>query len=224
MYIKRTFLTFVSVPALALMMTQTPWVGTAAAAEQQSAEQQTSEQSTQPPQTAPGSSSATAEGAPARAKTQEQRAEMDAEREKRYAELRSNAAQIGLELPEMPPWKSAQSSMHGMSQSHRRFSPEEHAAMREERRQAMAERFQAYRDTVDQMTEEQREAARAVFGRAPAMPRPYMPRMQYNYQGWGHPYQGNGHGMPYPPMMPYYNDSPDYNHDPSASEDANSDQ
>ena len=203
-----------------------------------------------PPATAPQAQPAAAQpqspAEAARAKAEERRAAMDAEREKRYAELRSNAAQLGVELPATPPWKAAEArmpprpAMPPMPAGPGRMSPEDRAAWHkqreerwkqmqteaaargaqlperpswdeiEQRRKAMAERFDAYRKTVEAMTEEQREAARAYFGRMQARPYPQMPRPeQGSGGGWRHPYCGDsGYGPPGPPMMPYYDDAP----------------
>ncbi|EGV19260.1 hypothetical protein [Thiocapsa marina] len=209
-------------------------------------------------------------GEVARAKAEERRAAMMAEREKRYEELRARAAEIGLALPEMPPWESvdlpqmpeppAMPERHGMSaedmdamreqrrvmrEQMRSMTPEERRAMRdahwqqmradaaergvempetppwaaaEERRKEMEERFEAYRKTVEAMSEEQIEAARALFGSTPEMPE--MPRMPphggYEPQGYGYgygpqggypggmPYPAERRGMGYPPVMPDY--------------------
>ena len=48
-----------------------------------------------------------------------------------------------MEMPETPPWKAAM-----------------------ERRQAMEAQWEAYRKLIDEMSDEQREAAKAVFGRS----------------------------------------------------------
>ena len=64
-----------------------------------------------------------------------------AEREAHWAEMRERAAERGIELPETPPWKAAM-----------------------ERRMAMQEKLDAYRKTIEEMTDEQREAAEAMFG------------------------------------------------------------
>jgi hypothetical protein len=206
----------------------------------------------------------------ARAKAEERRAAMMAEREKRYEELRARAAEIGLALPETPPWDStdrpqmpeppALPERRGMSaedmeamREQRRvmreqmlsMTPEERRAMRdahwqqmradaaergiempetppwaeaEERRKEMEERFEAYRKTVEAMSEEQIEAARALFGSPPPMPE--MPRMppQGGYEppsyGYGYgpqggypggmPYPSERGGMGHPHMMPDY--------------------
>jgi hypothetical protein len=210
----------------------------------------------------------------ARAKAEARRAEMDTERNKRYQELRERANEVGLELPETPPWESAQAGMpqmpqmpaqggpsaeqwqlmrqqrEAMREKMQSLTPEERKAMREAHWQEMRERaaergiempetppweeaekryqearaqFEQYRKTVEEMSEEQIEAARAIFGRAgapsdagQAMPQPQMPQMQQMPQGYGYgpqggypghtPYQG-GPGrmmMGRPPMQPYH--------------------
>lgn len=153
------------------------------------------------------------------------RAEMNAERNRRYGELRERAAEVGIELPETPPWEQAEVQrpempampsdmgnppMGGMSQAERRaqmermrsMTQEERMAARaenykqlreraatqgielpetppweqaEQRRKAMQEKWDSYRKQVEAMTEEQREAARAVFGGASAPDAPQMP-------------------------------------------------
>ncbi|MBK1721421.1 hypothetical protein CKO23_04020 [Thiocystis violacea] len=235
-------------------MTPALWLSTASAAEEVP-----SETATQTPQT-PAAQPAEATPEPskaevARARAEQRRAEMDAEREKRYAELRASAAQLGVELPETPPWQVAESSMPAMPTppdmpaGYGRPSPEERKAMRQQREamraerwqrmqdeasergmdmpqtppwadaqkrhQDMAERFEAYRKTIEQMTDEQREAARAVFGRHPhAKPRPRMPQAGYGYPSRKHPCQDDAYDMPYPPMMPYYQEAPGYDQGP----------
>ncbi len=67
-----------------------------------------------------------------------------AARAETYKQLRERAAAQGIELPETPPWEQAQ-----------------------QRRKAMQEKWDAYRKQVEAMTDEQREAAQAVFGAAP---------------------------------------------------------
>jgi len=69
-----------------------------------------------------------------------------------YKQLRERAAAQGIELPETPPWEQAQ-----------------------QRRKAMQEKWDAYRKQVDALTDEQREAAQAVFSGAPGPDAPQMP-------------------------------------------------
>lgn len=189
----------------------------------------------------------------ARAKAEARRAEMDAKRNERYQELRERAAEVGLELPETPPWESAQAAMpempampgqggpsaqdreamrqryQAMREKMKNMSPEERKAMREahwtQMRERAAERgmdmpetppwaeaekrykeaqeqFEKYRKTVDEMTAEQIEAARAIFGggqakqqpqNMPPMP-PMPPQMpQGGSYGYG-PQSGSGYG------------------------------
>ncbi|WPL18824.1 hypothetical protein Thiowin_03915 [Thiorhodovibrio winogradskyi] len=70
--------------------------------------------------------------------------ERDALREKRWEETRARAAEHGIELPEMPPWKAA-----------------------EKRREEMKARFEKFRETMDALSEEQREAIEKVIGEMP---------------------------------------------------------
>jgi hypothetical protein len=144
---------------------------------------------------------------------------MAAERNKRYGELRARAAEVGLDLPETPPWESVQPPMppagapmeadreairkdrEAMREKLKSMTPEERRAMREAhwkeqreraaergielpesppwaeaeaRYKAAQERLEQYRKLVDEMTDEQREAARALLGRGqpPAMQPP----------------------------------------------------
>jgi|GEM_PF-1721415 len=92
-----------------------------------------------------------------RAQMEQRHAEAMAERDKRYADLRQRAAEVGLELPETPPW--AQNGMPDMpkppamrddmatgaaqmppSQMRPRMTPEERQAKREERWEEMRAR------------------------------------------------------------------------------------
>lgn len=117
-------------------------------------------------------------------------------REERWKQMRAEAAERGFEMPETPPWQEA-----------------------EKRRQEMDKRFEEYRKTVEQMTDEQREAARALFGRPQPMTPPPMPGrdLGQGQEPWGYPgegaYQGAPRGMPHPPMMPYQN-APGYDQGP----------
>ncbi|NCA70117.1 MAG: hypothetical protein EOM91_08410 [Sphingobacteriia bacterium] len=189
----------------------------------------------------------------ARAKADERRAAMMAERDKRYEELRASAAELGLDLPAAPPWTAADWSMppmpeppayHGhssqemdamreqhrtMREQMRSMSPEERRLMREAywrqvqadaaergiempesppwpeadlRRKEMEEQYEKYRQTIDQMTKEQIEAARALFGNLPQMPEPpAMPPFGQGYgQGpWGGRPSVEGYGYPSDP-------------------------
>lgn len=105
--------------------------------------------------------------APAAPSPEQARAEMDkrmeaatAERDKRYEELRKRAAEVGLELPETPPW--AQSGL---------FKPPagmEPPAMPEAMAQPMPERKPMNREEFEAMRQERWEAMReraAAMGR-----------------------------------------------------------
>lgn len=201
----------------------------------------------------------------ARARADERRAAMMAEREKRYQELRASAAEIGLDLPEAPPWvggdwalpeppaspqrrglspedieamraqrREMREQMRYMTPEERRLTREAHwrqmradAAERgvelpetppwvaaEQRRKEMEARYEQYRKTLDAMTEEQIEAARAIFGSAPSLPEEpmmpptgpgYGPDPRGAYPGFGgYPAEPEGMGgYPAYPMMPY---------------------
>ena len=94
-------------------------------------------------------------------------------REKRWEEMRARAAEQGMEFPETPPWEAA-----------------------EQRRQEMMERYTEYRNIIEAMTDEQKEAISALFG---------------GYRGpMGGPGMGPGMrpGMG-PGMMPGYPSQPD---------------
>ena len=170
---------------------------------------------------ADASSDAPTPGEAARAKAEERRADMMAEREKRYEELRARAAEIGLALPEMPPWESTD---RPPMPERRGMSPEDMEAMRQQR--------QEMREQMRSMTPEERRAMRDAHWqqmRADAAERgvemPEMPRMPPQYGGYeregygygygpqggypgGMPYPGRA-GMGHPPMMPDY-DAPGY--------------
>lgn len=205
----------------------------------------------------------------ARAKAEARRAEMNTTRNKRYQELRERAAEVGLTLPETPPWESAEAAMHqmpampampkrmehavpdqkamlerreAMRERMKQLSPEERQAVREahwaEMRERAAERgidmpqtppwedaekrykeaqaqFEKYRQTIDEMSAEQLEAARAIFGHSPELSQPparqmpsmpprqmhpmnQMPQMRQMPQGYGYGPQGG-----YPSQGPY---------------------
>jgi hypothetical protein len=125
--------------------------------------------------------------------------ERKAMRDAHWQEMRQRAAERGMEMPETPPWEEA-----------------------EKRYKAAQEQFDRYRKIVDEMTEEQLEAARALFGRgeasaapmqpmapqmSPQMP-PQMPQGGYGYgpqggyPGYG-PYQWGAGAMSRNPM-PYH--------------------
>jgi hypothetical protein len=261
----KPFIPFASSAALALTLSQTMLISTALAAETQTAPAQTAQPAA--PAQYPGQGQAATPAETARARAEERQAAMLEQRKKRYQDLRASAAEIGVEMPETPPWEAAWSEMPAMPvppdmtaqtekwqeddaamrqwredmqartrERMRTMTPEERQAMREERwkrmraeaaergvempetppwveaekrRQEMAERFEQYRKTVEQMTDEQREAAKAVFGRAAARTAPPMRHHDFGpgHEPWGYPghgpYQDDPRGMPYPPMMPY---------------------
>lgn len=129
-------------------------------------------------------------------------AERDAQREEGYAKMRARAAEAGIELPETPPWQLKTPEAHqAYRDAMRKLTPEQRQTLHrlrweemrsrardrgvelpesppweqaQKRREAMQERWQAYRETVAAMTDEQREAAAAIFG---AGPLPYPPMM-----------------------------------------------
>jgi hypothetical protein len=124
--------------------------------------------------------------------------ERRAMRDAHWQQMRADAAERGIEMPETPPWVEA-----------------------EQRRKEMEEKFEQYRKTVEAMSEEQIEAARALFGGPPPMPEfPSMPPRGYGY-GYGPqggypgpmPYKGEPGGMGHPPMMPPFG-GPGYDQGP----------
>jgi len=208
-------------------------------------------------ETTPAAAPTTAEVA--RSEAEARRAEQEAERNKRYQDLRQRAAEVGLALPETPPWETVpampgheaatspdweamRKEREAMRERFKSMTPEERKAMREAHWQKMRERatergvempeappwdeaerrykaaqeqFDRYRKIVDEMSDEQLEAARALFGRGepPAQPMqpmtpPQMPPGGYGYgpqggyPGYG-PYQGGPGAMGRGPM-PYY--------------------
>lgn len=185
---------------------------------------------TAPAAATPAAAPAAPSGADAtREKMEKRHAEAMAERNKRYAELRKHAAEVGLELPETPPWEQAgmpdmPAMPEGMMPRPAQMTDEDRKAMREkrweamraraaergmelpetppweaaeQRRKEMQERFEQYRATIDAMSEEQKEAVKAIFGgsRAP-MERPAMPHYGMPCGQYGHDCaQGYGPGM-----------------------------
>lgn len=201
----------------------------------------------------PAAPAAAATAAPAAAPApavDTRRAEMDAQRAKHYADLRVRAKEVGIDLPETPPWETPMGQMpappamgdysgpsaaeweamraerEALREKIRSMTPEERAALREshwkkmreraaergvelpetppwkaaeERYKAAKEQFERYRKIVDAMTDEQREAARAVFGGAPRSWGGWrgMPQGPYG-DGPGNGYPGYG-PMGYPP-------------------------
>ena len=103
------------------------------------------------------------------------REEFDAMRKERWEAMRERAAEMGRELPETPPWEAA-----------------------EQRRQEMLEKYEQYRATIEAMTDEQKEAISALFGRA-AGPRSGCPKWYGGGQRGMMPY-GMGPGA-WPGMM-----------------------
>jgi hypothetical protein len=101
-----------------------------------------------------------------------------AQREQRWEEMRARAAEQGMELPETPPWEAAQ-----------------------QRRKEMLERYNAYRATIEAMTDEQKEAISALFGGGMAGSGCRQPmRARSGYPDYGY---GGGPGMwRQPPQMP----------------------
>jgi hypothetical protein len=160
--------------------------------------------------------------------TPEQR---DAMREERYQAMRKRAAEQGVELPETPPWKlMSEEERAARREMMRSLTPEQREAMREqhwkelreraaekgmempetppwkaaaERRKERQAKWEAYRKVIEEMSDEQREAAAAVFGRPEAPPRQMAPRapMQAPYGApGGAPYQMRNPNR----MMPGY--------------------
>jgi hypothetical protein len=200
------------------------------------------------PAAAPAAGEATAPAGPeaARAAMEKRYAAAMEERAKRYEELRKRAGEIGMTLPETPPWE--QSGMPAMpmppampegmgpdaTATQTPMTPEEREEMREkfweetraraaekgvelpetppwvaaqERRKEMMERYEAYRATIEAMTDEQKEAISALFGNQSRMPMGrqgmpgYGPRCGQPGSCGGWPGYG---GMRGPGMMPGY--------------------
>ncbi|AFL75246.1 hypothetical protein [Thiocystis violascens] len=269
MTVTKPFLPLASSAALVLALTQTLSAPSATAAEPQPAPTKAAEPAAPAPYPA---SAKPADATPtpaetARAEAKERRAAMLAERKKRYDELRASAAEMGVEMPESPPWETLpemavphdmrnednaamnqwrEDMRARMQERMRAITPEERQAMREERwkrmradaaergiempetppweeaekrRQEMEKRFEEYRKTVEQMTDEQREAAQALFGRTPermSRPMPY-PDAGPAQESWGYPgdgaYRNAPRGMMHPHMMPYP-EAPGYDQGP----------
>jgi hypothetical protein len=102
--------------------------------------------------------------------------EWEAMRMERWEAMRERAAENGVELPETPPWKA-----------------------REERFKAMQERMEQYRETIEQLTDEQKEAVMAIFGGPRGMGSRPMRRPGCNYPKGG-PGYGPGFGPTWGPM------------------------
>ncbi|EXJ16393.1 hypothetical protein [Imhoffiella purpurea] len=215
---RSAFATFASATAFALILNQFLAPGPARAEDRP---QNRSEiQSTDgPAQSSPADA--------ARIQAAERRAAADAQRRQRYEDLRSRAAEVGIELPETPPWEDndARMSERGRSAAERERRQAEREArwhqMQQEasergvpmpdaspweeaskHRQAMAERYEAYRKTIEAMTDEQREAAQAMFGgrsdqnRVPRAYPAYPPRRHYGIPYWEAPCHDDGTGYP----------------------------
>ncbi len=128
------------------------------------------------------------------ARMEERHRQMAAERERRYEELRSRASELGFEMPEMPPWEPGERAGMPSPDFAPWITPEERDALRErrwqetraraaehgielpelppwkaaeERRKLMQERFEKFRQTMDALTEEQREAIEGLIGTVP---------------------------------------------------------
>ena len=158
----------------------------------------------------------------------------DAMREQHYQAMRERAAQQGVELPETPPWKlMSEEERTARREMMRSLTPEQRDAMREQHWQEMRERaaekgmelpetppwkqaqerrrerraqWESYRKIIKDMSEEQREAAAAVFGRPEAPPR-QMPRRMPTQGPYGYDYgtpRGRPQQMPQSYGMPGY--------------------
>lgn len=164
------------------------------------------------------------------ARMEERHRQMAAERERRYEELRRHASELGFEMPAMPPWEPSERAGMPAPDFAPWITPEEREALREkrwqetrtraaergvelpetppwkaaaERRQAMKERFERFRATMDALSEEQREAIEGLIGPVPefgeipdagnAPPRPagMGPGMHHPGHGW------HGHRCPH---------------------------
>jgi hypothetical protein len=235
---------FISLPrasaaALALVLSQTTPSRDARAEEPpappaqaaQAPETRVAQQTAQPTPATPAEA--------ARARADEARTAMEETRKKRYQALRASAAELGVDLPETPPWES---SMPGMPEPMHAMTAEERRAMwesrwqqrrkdaaahgidlpetppwveAEKRHQAMREQFERYRQTVEQMSKEQREAAQAVFGQANRHSHQHPALNTDGRDGWhsAQPCHVNPYAMPYPPAMPGY-DVPGYQEGP----------
>jgi hypothetical protein len=159
----------------------------------------------------------------------------DAMREERYKAMRESASKSGVELPETPPWKlMTEEERKARWEKMRSMTPGERAAMREQhwaemreraaekgvelpetppwrraqqRREEMRAKWESYRQIVEQMTDEQREAAAAVFSRPQTPPAQGMPPKMSLQPPYGREFgamQPIPNRMPRPPMMPGY--------------------
>ncbi|AGA90002.1 hypothetical protein Thimo_1204 [Thioflavicoccus mobilis 8321] len=144
------------------------------------------------------------------------RADWDKQRDERYAKLREQAAEKGIELPEKPLWqRPSPAERRAYMETMRELTTEQRRTLHELRweamrdraaergmelpesppweqmmkeREAMQARWKAYRETVAAMTDEQREAAAAVYG------------SPFGLDDDG--FTPGPSGRPYPPMMP----------------------
>lgn len=156
-------------------------------------------------------------GEVARAQAEERRAAVQEERNRRYRELRASAAEVGVELPELPPWEAA----GAWGPTAAADAAEAYRAQHEQRRQELEARFEGYRQTIERLSDEELEAARAFFGGmpgltpalpeipayAPTYPPNYLPALPgYNPYAYGprggYDYPGMG-GYEYPGMRGY---------------------
>lgn len=133
--------TFASATVLALAIAQPTWAQSAPATGQTTADgAQAPAAETQPSPEAAKETAAPKSGPEAaRARAEQHRAAMEAERDKRYAELRASAARLGVDMSETPPWKAAEGAMPRMPappplpEGYGRPSPEEREARLQQR-------------------------------------------------------------------------------------------
>ncbi|TVQ92622.1 MAG: hypothetical protein EA400_03360 [Chromatiaceae bacterium] len=178
---------------------------------------------------------------PLRTEMERRFAEALAERNARYAELRARATEVGLELPELPPWEQPGWTPPEPPPLQRPSTPEEWQALRQQRweamraraaeqgyempetppwelaaqrRQELLERYNAYRDIIEAMTDEQKEAIAALFGNCGQRmgwgPRGQRPRPHHGWgmgpDAWSRPEMPD---MPEMPPMPGMMDMPE---------------
>jgi len=109
--------------------------------------------------------------------------ERRAMRDEHWQEMRDRAAERGIEMPETPPWKQA-----------------------EQRREDMRARWESYKETLNTLTPEQKEAVEALFGPAesrfsPPTAGPRMPPRMPMQPPFG---QQRGFGVPFSHGSPGY--------------------
>jgi hypothetical protein len=250
---KTTSILAASITAALLGLSQTAWASDAAAVTPPTPPAPPAPMAAPEPAAAEASPGSSIDDIIARMEARHQ--QMIEERERRYEELRSRASELGFEMPEMPPWEPSERAGMPSPDFAPWITDEEREALRlkrweetraraaehgvelpetppwkaaEERRQAMKERFEKFRATIDELNEEQRKAIEDVIGAVPevgempdfgAMPKhPNMgqgmgpgmgPGMKH---GWGaphrcpHPGKPCNHGyhgpMGAPPMAP----------------------